>query len=106
MDIWVVATHPGTEEIALTRGAGVQAVAFEPDGTAVIAPGLFGTPALHLRRVSLATGVSEAVSPPLSLGDRNALGSVSLSRDGRFVATDATELKGNIWMTTATRDGR
>ena len=84
----------------------MQSVAFEPGGSTVIVPGLFGTPTLHLRRVSVATGASETLEPPLPLGDRNAMGTVSLSRDGRLLATDVTELKGNLWMTSAVRDSR
>jgi Tol biopolymer transport system component len=102
-DVWIVDARPGGEERALVRGAGIQSVAFEPDSETLVAPGLFGTPTLHLRRVSLATGASEILRPSLTLGDRNALGSVSLSRDGRLLATDATELRGNVWMTTASR---
>ncbi|MGE5345728.1 MAG: hypothetical protein ACM3JH_07225 [Acidithiobacillales bacterium] len=68
--------------------------------------GLFGTTALHLGRVDLASGTSQPVKPPLVLGDRDAFGYVSLTRDGRFLATDTTEMKGNIWITTASRDGR
>ncbi|HVO50935.1 MAG TPA: protein kinase [Thermoanaerobaculia bacterium] len=105
-DVWVTDVRPGAEAHAVISGEGVQAIAFEPDGTTLLAPGLFGTPSLHLRRVHLDTGRSEPVEPRLALGDRNALGSVSVSRDGRLVATDLTNLKGNLWFTTATRDGR
>ncbi len=105
-DVWIVDARPGGEPRAVLSGAGVQGMAFEPDGSAVLATGLYGTSTLHLRRITLETAVSEPLIPALALGDRNALGSVSLSRDGQLVATDATELKGNIWMTTAARDSR
>jgi hypothetical protein len=68
--------------------------------------GLFGAPSLHPRRVDLASGTSERLKPQLFLGDRDAPGYISLSRDGRFLAADITELKGNLWITAASRDGR
>jgi Tol biopolymer transport system component len=105
-DVWIVEARPGAEPRAVLSGAGVQAVAFEPDGSTILAPGLYGAPTLHLRRIKIETGESAPLTPPLALGDRNAQGSISLSRDGRLVATNATELTGNIWMATAARDGR
>ena len=105
-DVWIVEARPGAEPRPVLRGAGVQAVAFEPEGSTVLAPGLYGTSTLHIRRIRLETGESEPLTPHLALGDRNAVGFIGLSRDGRLVTTDATELKGNIWMTTTARDGR
>ena len=90
----------------MTTGAEARILAFEPGGDAVVASGLFGTPSLHPRRVLLATGASEPVEPRLSLGDRDAVGYVSLSRDGRFLAVDITEVRGNLWIVSASRDGR
>ena len=46
------------------------------------------------------------LNPDLVLGDRDGSGYISLSRDGRFLATDITEMKGNLWITVAPRDER
>ena len=105
-DIWVVEARPDASPRRLTAGAGVHHLAWEPGGAAIVASGLFGSSTLHLRRLTLATGAQEPLRPPVVLGDRDASGHVSLSRDGRFLATEVTELKGNIWVVTASRDGR
>jgi hypothetical protein len=56
--------------------------------------------------VVLASGATERLKTNLVLGDRDAFGYVSLSRDGRYLATEITEMKGNVWITSALRDGR
>jgi Tol biopolymer transport system component len=105
-EAWVTDARPGAAPRRITTGADPRHVAWEPDGTALLVSGLFGTTALHLLRVEIASGVMERLKPHLVLGDRNASGHLSLSRDGRFLATDITEPKGNLWMTVASRDGR
>jgi TolB protein len=105
-DTWVIDVRPGAVPRRITAGADPHHVAWEPDGTALLVSGLFGTPALHLRRVEIASGATERLKPDLVLGDRDASGQLSLSRDGRFLATDIAELKGNLWISVASRDGR
>ncbi|MGE5345729.1 MAG: protein kinase domain-containing protein [Acidithiobacillales bacterium] len=105
-DVWIVEAHPGAAPRRVTSGVDARHLAWEPDGKALLVSGMFGTPARHLRRVEVASGASAPVTPYLVLGDRNAIGYTSLTRDGRFFATDVTELKGNLWITTASREGR
>jgi eukaryotic-like serine/threonine-protein kinase len=105
-DLWVVEARQAATPRSVLVGGKLDHFAFEPGGATVVASGLFGSAQLHLRRIALATGISEKLKPPLVLGDRDASGYLSLSRDGRFLATETTELKGNLWITTASRDGR
>lgn len=105
-EVWVVEVRPGAAPREITASAEAHMVVWEPDGKALLVSGLFGTPALHLRRVDLASGATERLKPNLVLGDRDAVGYLSLSRDGRFLAADITELKGNLWITAASRDER
>ncbi len=105
-EVWLVEARPGAEPRRLTAGAEAHDVAWEPSGTTLLVSGLFGTPSLHLRRVNLGSGAMEPVRPHIVLGDRAAVGYLSLSRDGRILAVDITELKGNLWITEASRDGR
>ncbi len=105
-EAWVVAVRPGAAPRRITAGAAPSHVAWEPDGKALLVSGLFGTPTLHVRRVDIASGATERLKPDLVLGDRDASGQLSLSRDGRFLATDVAEMKGNLWMTVASRPGR
>ncbi|HQR45811.1 MAG TPA: protein kinase [Thermoanaerobaculia bacterium] len=105
-DAWIVEALPGASPRRVTRSAGARHLAWEPDGSALLVSGLFGTALLHARRVEIESGNMALLNPRLVLGDRSGLGNLSLSRDGRFLATDVTELKGNIWITTASRRGR
>jgi eukaryotic-like serine/threonine-protein kinase len=105
-EVWIVEVRPGAVPRRITAGAEARDLAWEPGGAALVVSGLFGTGVLHVRQVRLPSGASESLKPNLVLGDRDALGYVSLSRDGRFLAADITELKGNLWITSASRDGR
>ncbi|MGE5347513.1 MAG: protein kinase domain-containing protein [Acidithiobacillales bacterium] len=105
-EVWVVEVRPGAAPRRVTAGAEAHHLAWEPGGTSIVASGLFGTSTLHLRRADVPSGATEVLKPQLVLGDRDAPGYVSLTRDGRFLAADVTEMKGNIWITTASRDGR
>ena len=105
-EAWVVGVRPGAVPRRITTGAESRHLVWDSDGKALLVSGLFRTPTLHLRRVELSSGATAPVKPPLVLGGRDAIGYVSLTRDGRFFATDVTELKGNIWVTSASRDGR
>ena len=105
-EAWVVEVRPGATPRRITTGAEIHHLAWDLGGTALLVSGLFGTPALHLRFVDLASGTTRVFTPHLVLGNRDAAGYISLSRDGRFLAADVTELKGNLWITKASRDGR
>ena len=105
-EAWVVEVRPGAAPRRITAGAEAHHLSWEPGGTALLVSGLFGTPNLHLRTVELVSGTTKPTMPPLVLGDRDAPGYISLSRDGRFFATDITEVKGNLWISVASRDGR
>jgi Tol biopolymer transport system component len=105
-EVWVVDVRRGAIPHRITAGAEAHHLAWEPDGNALLVTGLFGTSALHPRRVEVRSGRTELLKPDLVLGSRDAFGYVSLSRDGRFLATDITEMKGNLWITAASRDGR
>lgn len=105
-DVWIVEARPGAEPRQVTSSVEAHHLAWEPGGASVIVSGLFGTTDLHLRRVDVATGSTKPVSPYLVLGGRDGIGYVGLTRDGRFLATDVTEMKGNLWITTASREGR
>lgn len=105
-EVWIVEARLGALPRRITAGAEAHVLAWEPSGAALLVSGLFGTGVVHVRQVRLPSGASEAMKPHLVLGDRDALGYVSLSRDGRFLAADITELKGNLWITSASRDGR
>ncbi len=105
-EIWVTDARPGAAPRRITSGAGAHDVVWEPDGSTLVVSGVFGTPRLHVQRVAIASGSPEPLKPLLVLGDRTAVGYLSQTRDGRFLAADVTELKGNLWITTASRDGR
>ena len=105
-DLCVIEARPDATPHPVLTGAGVHHLAWEPDGAAVVASGLFGAASLRLRRVVIATGATEPLKTNLVLGDRDTFGYVSLSRDGRYLATEITDMKGNVWITTALRDGR
>jgi Tol biopolymer transport system component len=105
-DVWLVEPRPGAAPRRITDGAEVLNLAWEPDGTALLVSGRFGTGIVHVRQVRIPSGASEVLKPNLVLGDRQASGHVSLTRDGRYLAADITELKGNLWITAASRDGR
>jgi Tol biopolymer transport system component len=105
-DLWVTDVAKDAKPQRLTSGAGIHHLTWDSDGKALLASGLFGSGALHVRRVSVATGASEPLKPNLVLGDRNGIGYLSISRDGRYLATDTTERKGNLWITRASRGGR
>jgi Tol biopolymer transport system component len=105
-DVWVVEARPGAASRRLLAGKGAHHLAWEPGGRSLVVSGLFGTQDLHLRLVDASSGATEILKPHLVLGDRDAPGYISLSRDGRFLTTDVTELKGNLWITAASRDGR
>jgi Tol biopolymer transport system component len=105
-EAWMADVRPGNAPRRITSGADIRDVAWEADGDAVLVSGLFGTSALQLRRVEIASGAMERLKPDLVLGDANASGHLSLSRDSRFLATDTAEPKGNLWMTVASRDGQ
>ena len=105
-DLWVTEAKNGARPRRITSGAKIYHHAWEPDGKALLASGLFGTGNLHVRRIWLTSGTTEPLQPQLVLGDRSGIGYISLSRDGRFLATDFTELKGNLWISRTTRGGR
>ena len=105
-DLWVTEARKGAIPRRITSGAQAHHLTWEPDGKALLASGLFGTGTLHVRRVWLASGKTEPLKPHLVLGDRDGVGYISLSRDGRFLATDITEPKGNLWITRSSRRGR
>ncbi|HEX5855616.1 MAG TPA: protein kinase [Thermoanaerobaculia bacterium] len=105
-EVWAVEVQPGAAPRRITVGAEAHHLAWESDGAALLVTGLFRTTALHPRRVELASGTTGLLKPHLVLGDRDGMGYISLSRDGRFLATDITEMKGNLWITVASRDGR
>jgi Tol biopolymer transport system component len=105
-EVWVIEARPGAKPRRITAGAEAHMAAWEPGGASLVVSGLFGTPTLQARRVDLTFGGTEALKPQLVLGDREAPGYISLSRDGRYMAADIADMKGNIWMTTASRDGR
>ncbi len=103
-EVWVVEAQAGARPRRVTAGAEAHHLAWEPGGAALVVSGLFRTPALHPRRVEIASGTAEILKPHVVLGDRDAAGYISLSRDGRFLAADITELKGNLWITSASRN--
>lgn len=105
-EVWAAEVQPPAVPRRITTGAEAYVPAWEPDGMALLVSGLFGTGSLHVRQVRLPSGSTEVIKPHLVLGDREASGFVSLSRDGRFLAVDITELKGNLWITSASREGR
>ena len=105
-DLWVTEAKKGSTPRRITSGANAHHLTWEPDGKALLASGLFGTGTLHVRRVWLDSGKTEPLKPRLVLGDRNGVGYLSLSRDGRFLATDITEPKGNLWITRTSRRRR
>ncbi len=105
-DIWIVEARPGAVARQVTTGTDTHHLAWEPGGKAVLVSGMFGTPFRHLRHVDIASGTSVPVTPELVQGNRDSLGYLSLSRDGRFLATEITQLKGNLWITAVARDGR
>ena len=105
-EVWVVEVRPGALPRRITAGAEAHVLAWEPGGETLLVSGLFGTGATHVRQVRVLSGASEAMKLDLVLGNRDALGYVSLSRDGRYVAADVTELKGNLWITSTSGDGR
>ena len=105
-EVWITDARPGAEPRRTTSGAEASALAWEPDGTALLVSGFFGTGVLHVRQVRLPSATSEPLQPHLVLGDQNAGGCFSISRDGRFLAAEVTESKGNLWITSASRDGR
>jgi Tol biopolymer transport system component len=100
-EVWIVEARHAAVPARVTTGAEAHHLAWDPEGTTLIVSGLFGTPDVHLRGVELASGTAEVFKPYLVLGDRTAAGYISLSRDGRFLAADVTELKGNLWITAA-----
>jgi eukaryotic-like serine/threonine-protein kinase len=105
-DAWIADAQPRAVPRRVTTGAEAVSLAWEPDGSALLVSGLFGTRLMHVRRIRLASGAFEDLKPPVVLGDRNAGSLFSLSRDGRFLAAEITEFRGNLWITTASRDGR
>ncbi len=105
-EAWTVEARIGAVPRRVTTGAEAFCLAWEADGRALLVSGLFGSRTKHIRRVRLSTGNSEELRPPVVLGDRNAGSVFRLSRDGRFLAVEVTELKGNLWITSAARDGR
>jgi Tol biopolymer transport system component len=105
-DAWVAEVRPDSVPRRITSGADIRHAVWEPEGTALLVSGLFGTAALQVRRLDLASGLMEPLRPPLTLGDRNASGHMSLTRDGRLLTTDVSEPRGNLWMTVASGDGR
>ncbi len=105
-EVWIVEVRPDAVPRRITAGAEAHVLAWEPGGMSLVVSGLFGTMSMHVRQVRLPSGTSELLRPQLVLGDLNANGYVSLSRDGRFLAADITELTGNLWGTSASRIGR
>ncbi len=105
-EAWVVEARPRAVPRRITDGAEAHHVTWDVGESALLVTGLFGTPALQIRRVVISNGARESLKPNLVLGNRDGLGNISVSRDGRFLATDVTETKGTLWITAASRDGR
>ncbi|HEX9149613.1 MAG TPA: hypothetical protein VF958_10680 [Thermoanaerobaculia bacterium] len=104
-EIWVTTPKRGASCRQVTTGAEIHYCAWEPDGRSLLASGMWGTSILRMRDVRLESGASEPLTPDVALGSRDAPGYFGLSRDGRYLAVDAVQTKGNLW-TVGSRAGR
>ena len=96
-DIWVVPVERGAHARQVTDKAEVHLVVWDADGRQLLATGLWGRTELELRTVRVDSGASQSLTPRVVVGGPNALGWFSLTRDGRYLAIDSEELKGNLW---------
>jgi tricorn protease-like protein len=96
-DIWVSAVKPGAEPRRVTTGAEIHYTTWDADGRSLLATGMFGSSDLELCTVHPESGAIEPWKPRVLLGGRNLPGIIGLSRDGRYLAVDYEETKGNLW---------
>ncbi len=96
-DIWVCVVKPGARPRRVTTGAEIHYAIWDADGRSLLATGMFGGPDLELRTVNPESGATESLKPRVVLGGREWLGILGLSRDGRYLAVDYEEMKGNLW---------
>jgi len=96
-DIWLSEARPGAKSRRVTTRAEIHYAVWDVDGRRLLATGTWGGPDLELRTVHPESGAIEPLKPRLVLGGRDALGILGLSRDGRYLAVDFEEMKGNLW---------
>ncbi len=96
-EIWVTRPSGGAACRQVTTGAEIHYATWDADGQSLLATGMWGTSTLRIRRVRLETGATEPLAPDVGLGNRDAPGYFSLTRDGRYLAVDIADTKGNLW---------
>jgi Tol biopolymer transport system component len=96
-EVWATGLKRGASCRQVTTGAEIHYCAWEPDGRSLLASGMWGTSTLRIRRVQLESGATEPLTPDVVLGNRDAPGYFGLSHDGRYLATDVVQTKGNLW---------
>jgi len=60
--------------------------------------GTWGTHRTEIRRVSPQNGMVTRYEPPLMCGDESADGAVAVSADGRVIAHQYQEDRGDVWL--------
>jgi TolB protein len=97
-EIWLSHAARGSTPRRLTSDAGAQVLRWEPDGTSLLARGVWGGSELQLRRFRIADGMASAVDVGALLGGASEAGSFDLSRDGQILAIDHSEPGGDLWI--------
>ena len=96
-EIWVTALRREAIPRKVTTGGEIHHAVWDTDGRSLLASGTWGSSTLRIRRVQLGTGATEPLTPDVPLGNGEAPGYFGLSRDGRYLAADVAEMKGNLW---------
>jgi hypothetical protein len=68
------------------------------DRDTVLACGTWGKGAGELREIAVATGVARSLTPPLFVNDAQDALTLAVGADGRLVAYDVNEKRGDIWL--------
>jgi len=97
-EVWSVAADASSGPRQLTQGADARFVRWDAARRSLLVSGTWGTRAVGLRRLVVATGAITAFELPAEMGDADALGDFDLSADGRLLAFVRYDQRGDVWL--------
>jgi len=102
-DVWIAGADGSGPAKRITSGASAGFVRWDAHGRSLIVSGTWGEAAMSLRRVNLATGVSQPLNPAVRIGPPSAPPMFDVSPDGRVLTVSRGDWTGDVWVSEVLR---
>jgi Tol biopolymer transport system component len=97
-EAWVTRSDGSGTPLRVTRGAHAEMASWIGDSPDLLVSGTWGAGRMEIRRVLVSGGEFVPGSDPIIIGDTDALGEFTVSRDGRLLAVIEHVTRGELWV--------